>query len=492
MTDMENTNDTNVQEEATAQEETAVQEPVQEQAAAGVAIEDKEPMEHTNRNKKKRKRGCAIAAIVVGSIALVIILLIALVPILNVVTTKALIEQAKSFEKVAYADQLVPTKDADGYYTFTTDRDLNVLQLTDVHIGSGFLSKDEDPWAMNAVATMVRKSTPDLVIITGDISYPVPFSSGSFNNLNPAKVFANEMEALGVYWTFAFGNHDTEAYSYYTRQEICDWYAEQNFKYCLFSANNDIADKDEAESFGYGNNIIKVKNSAGVITQALVLFDSHSYTDGDVFGALWKYDNIHQNQIDWYTQEMAKLRQQNAAKGVDAPIKNLAFFHIPLREYREAWGELVETNGKMGVRGEVMANSEHVEYIYGYNDEITGASANPLAKSDENTYGVFCGVKNEALAGKFWAAAKANAMQGAFCGHDHINNFSVRYTKDDYTMRLTYGMSVDYLAYAGIFKQHSQRGCTAIVVRPDGSFDCQQRNYYTDFNVDYEVKGSEE
>ena len=340
---------------------------------------------------------------------------------------------------------------------------------------------------MNAVATMVRQAQPDLVIITGDISFPVPFSSGSFNNMNPVEVFANEMEKLGVYWTFAFGNHDTEVYSYYSRKEICNWYAKQNFKYCLFSANNNIEDKTAAEDFGYGNNIIKVKNSAGVVTQALVLFDSHSYTDGDYIGMLWKYDNIHQSQIDWYTAEMAKLRAANAAKGATDTIKNLAFFHIPLREYREAWGELVEYNGKQGVKGDVMENSEHVQYVYGVNEEITGASFNPLAGGNENSYGVFCGVKDDALDGKLWAAAAANGMQGAFCGHDHINNFSVIYTKDGFSMRLTYGMSIDYLAYSGIFQRHSQRGCTAITVKTDGSFTCQQRNYYKDFGVPAEA-----
>lgn len=472
-------------EDAEPQEE--VVETVQEEAPQEVKNDEPTPEQ---RRKRRLAIGWGIAGGVIGGSILLCALIVGIIAILNTVTTKALIEQASAYEKVAYTEheQLVPEKEADGYYTFKTDRDLNVIQLTDVHIGSGFLSQQKDAWAMNAVANMIRESQPDLVIITGDISYPVPFSSGSFNNLNPVKVFATEMENLGVYWTFAFGNHDTEAYSYYSRKEICDWYKEQNFTYCLFEANNDITDKAAAEDFGYGNNIIKVKDkTSDLTTQALVLFDSHSYTDGDFIGMLWKYDNIHQSQIDWYANEMAALRNENALLGSTAPIKNLSFFHIPLREYREAWGELVEHNGKNGVTGDVMENSEHVQYVYGVNEEITGASVNPLAAGSENTYGVFCGVKNEELAGKFWAAAKANGMQGAFCGHDHVNNFSVIYEKDDFSMRLTYGMSIDYLAYAGIFQRHSQRGCTAITIKTDGSFDCQQRNYYTDFGIPAEA-----
>ena len=428
----------------------------------------------TPEQKRRRRRGCGIACLcVVGVIGL----LVAVLAIVNAVGVSGLMRQAEAFEAVTYTGARLdaPVQEEDGYYTFTTDGDFRVLQLTDVHIGAGFMSLQKDAWAMNAVANMVRGSQPDLVIVTGDIAYPVPFAAGTFNNLRAIKLFAREMESLGVYWTFAFGNHDTEAYSTYTRRQMCDWLAEQNLTYCLFDANNDIADKAAAESFGYGNNIIKVKNSAGVITQALVTFDSHSYTDNDYFGALWRYDNIHRDQIDWYSTEMAKLRAANAAKGYDGAIKNLAFFHIPLREYREAWGDYTENN---------FADTADVHKIYGVNGEQGGA-INPLAGNND-TYGVYCGVYKEDLDGKFWQAAMANGMQGTFCGHDHLNNFSLTYTKDGFTMRLTYGMSIDYLAYSGIFKKHAQRGCTLITVSGDGSFDCQALNYYSDFNIEPE------
>ena len=124
-----------------------------------------------------------------------------------------------------------------------------------------------------------------------------------------------------------------------------------------------------------------------------------------------------------------------------------------------------------------------MEHIYGYNGEEVGAGMNPFASSAEDPHGVFCGVYKEELDGKFWAAAAAHGMQGTFCGHDHVNNFSLNYTKNGYTMRVTYGLSVDYLAYSGIFQQHAQRGATLITVHTDGSFDCAQRNYYTDFGV---------
>ena len=73
-------------------------------------------------------------------------------------------------------------------------------------------------------------------------------------------------------------------------------------------------------------------------------------------------------------------------------------------------------------------------------------------------------------------------MQGTFCGHDHYNNFSVEYMG----VRLTYGMSVDYLAYPGIYKEHSQRGCTVINIDGSGNMAITPKNYYSNYNVKYE------
>ena len=41
-------------------------------------------------------------------------------------------------------------------------------------------------------------------------------------------------------------------------------------------------------------------------------------------------------------------------------------------------------------------------------------------------------------------------------------------------------MSIDYLAYPGISKLGSQRGCTIITFAPDGSYTHINENYYQD------------
>lgn len=409
---------------------------------------------------KEQKGARAILGVgIVLLIVLFIALIFALGLILNNSGVEALEKQVENWKKVEYgSDRLTPQKDADGYWCFTTDREFRVMQLTDVHIGGGLLSVKKDTWAINAVASMVTEEKPDLIVVTGDIAFPVPYASGSFNNLNATRIFAKLMENLGVYWTFAFGNHDTEAYSYYTREEINDYYENaiknKELTTCLYQRGpKDIA--------GCGNSIIKVKNSKGIVTQALVTLDSHSYTNGDALGVLWKYDNIHQDQVDWFVKGMKKIDAEN--KNIDATakdVKSLAFFHIPLVEYRDAYKEYYENGQK---------DTEHVKYEYGSMGET-------MKKNSEGveTFGVFCGMAQD----NFFEQGAENGLQGVFCGHDHYNNFSLFYTKNGQTVRLTYGKSIDYLAYPSIWKERSQRGCTMITVDTDGSFDCEAMSYY--------------
>ena len=401
-----------------------------------------------NVETKKKSKGKTALKILCVFLA-VIVAAAGVCAVLSTTGNKANIEKISSFEQVEKEDRLVPEKDEDGNWTFTTDRDFKVMQLTDVHIGGGFMSAKKDSMAINAVAAMIKAEEPDLVIVTGDVSYPVPFQAGTFNNLSSAKIFAAIMEKLGVYWTLGFGNHDTEAYSYHSREDISIFYSGEEFEYCLFESGPENVD-------GYGNQIINVKNSDGIVTQSLFVFDSHSYVDGDVLGIMWKYDNIHENQVVWYEEALNKINAKNAeiAKEKDLKIsdtvKSAAFFHIPLEEQKDAWYEYAD-NG--------FADTENVKLYYG--------------TAGEGKKVVYCGIGEDGL---FEKMVELGSTQAVFCGHDHYNNFSIEYKG----IRLTYGMSVDYLAYPGIYKEGSQRGCTLITFSPDGNFDCVAENYYQD------------
>ena len=92
-------------------------------------------------------------------------------------------------------------------------------------------------------------------------------------------------------------------------------------------------------------------------------------------------------------------------------------------------------------------------------------------KAGEGKKIIYCGMGEDDL---FETIQELGSTKGLFFGHDHDNNFSIYYKG----IRMTYGYSIDYLAYSGINKRGSQRGCTIITVSPDGTFDCKAENYY--------------
>lgn len=408
------------------------------------------------KNKKGNKKMvlkvlCIIfCAVVVFGIASIIA---------NKQNIKKLTEYISTLDKVTVEERLPVKKDNEGFYTFTTDRDLKVLQLTDVHIGGGWTTKKMDIRAINAVASMVIQEKPDIVIATGDISYPIPVQAATFNNQYASTIFATLMEHLGVYWTVTFGNHDSEIYSTYNREEMADFYADEKWTNCLFLKGGENVD-------GFGNSVIKVKNSDGVMTQALITMDSNDYPKSSTFAGLiagpaGNYDNIHENQIAWYKKACENLNTENKSfiennfdddKKADllekfGLVKSLVFMHIPPVEYQQAWDEFKENGYK---------DTENVKYHYG----TLGEDVCYPTHDDQF----------------FETALEMKSTQGIFVGHDHINIFSMDYKG----IRLTYGMSIDYIAYGTLHKRGTQRGCTVITVSPDGTFDCYPENYYQD------------
>lgn len=396
--------------------------------------------------KKILKKIGKILFIAFASIMSVVLLICAVTAVVNSVLIKKTIKYANSFDTVVYEkdEQLIPTKDENGYTVFITDEDFKILQLTDIHLGGGFLSYYKDKKALNATAAMVTAERPDLVIITGDMAYPTP-QAMTLNNKNGAKLIINLMEKLGVYWTVVLGNHDAEAYSYYSREKVGDFYEDSNLKYCLFEKGIDTID-------GVGNYVINIKNSKGAITQSLFMLDSHSYTDKDYFGIFWRYDNIKQNQIDWYSDSVEKMTKMNdKVKGLDIAdksyVSSLCFIHIPLGEYLDAYTEYMDNDFK---------DTDNVKYIDG--------------KIGEGGRLVYCGINDD----EFFESLKGT--KAVFCGHDHLNNISLRYKN----VLLNYGMSIDYLAYIGISKKGEQRGCTVITSKPNSEITVVKENYYQD------------
>ncbi|MBQ7386899.1 MAG: metallophosphoesterase [Clostridia bacterium] len=396
------------------------------------------------------KKAIKIILIIVSSIAFIFGAFTAL----NKLNEGNINSYIDTFSAVEYESQLTPERDESGNAYFVTDRDFKVMHLTDIHIGGGILSAKTDKQVINAVAAMVTAEKPDLVIITGDISFAVPYAAGTINNSYAHSYFKRLMERLGVYWTVTFGNHDSEAYNFYNRAAVAKMYSDESMKYCLYSSADGIS--------GEGNHLINVKNPDGFITRSFYMLDSHAYTDKDPLGIMWDYDFIKQDQIDWYKDNVAASNAHNQAL-YDAlseseraendrylTAKSLMFIHIPLREVKYAYDEYVAAG---------RADTDSVTYVRGYDGE-----------SDEVVY---CSRSDENL---FETMLELGSTEALFYGHDHLNNFVMEYKG----ITFAYGYSMDYLAYFGIAKEGFQRGCAVINCSPDATFEIIHENYYQD------------
>lgn len=388
------------------------------------------------------------------AIVVIVALLCAGLTVANKISEADMHKYIDSFGKVEMDAQLTPELDEYGNWCFVTDGDFKIMQITDVHIGGGCLSRSDDKKAFNAIAAMIAYEKPDLVISTGDMASAYPHS-GTLNNRYAHEYFARLMENLGVYWTVSFGNHDSEAYNLYDRAEVARMYSREanDYKYGLFSAGPE-------EISGYGNHVINVKNSDGIVTQCLIMIDTHAYTEDDPFGLEWDYDYVKEDQIEWYRNVVNTYSADNQAEisvlenGADysehTTVKSLAFFHIPLLEVYDAYHEYVN-NGSQ--------NAEDCKFVKG----------NPGEKDPV----VFPSKTKTAL---FDTMVELGSTQGFFYGHDHLNNFVMEYKG----IIMSYGYSIDYFAYGGIDKYGYQRGCQMITVHQDGSFDIVHENYYQD------------
>ena len=227
---------------------------------------------------------------------------------------------------------------------------------------------------------MFEREQPDLTIFTGDLIH-------SPKCREPVKSMCDALSvaaASGTPWAAVFGNHDAEGSV--TRRELMD--AMRGMPGCLV--------REGPESVhGLGNYAIRLTGpegySSGQSSAVLYFLDSGVSPRGN--------DGIHPSQLRWLELEAESLARQHA--GVLVPA--LAFFHIPLPEYDRMWRTQV-CDGRKRER-------------------------------------VSCPKVN---IGAWRAMSERAGVVGAFCGHDHLNDFGGQLQR----MRLYYGRVSGYHAYA--------------------------------------------
>ena len=375
-----------------------------------------------------------------------------------------------SFDPVDYAgtDRSLPVFDeATGHYSFSSENGLKIMMLTDIHLGGGRWTFKTDKKAIYEIVTMLQKEKPDLVVLCGDNVFacpgPIYNGGGNLDNKIVSSVILELFEHEGVYFTTVFGNHDTEVFDLCGRQKLAELYESDRYAYCIF--RQEFTDSD-AKIPSVTNQIITVKNSDGDMNKLLLLMDTNAYVDKSIKAVLdWNYDVIHQAQVDWAKDEVGRLSRLAGYPGRTC-IDTVAFMHIPVGEYQEAYREL-EANGFNETEDSVYLEGvwdEKVDETLGIRIWYGGCTNFKDAPTEADTFFETLGPEG------------TGALEAVFCGHDHTNNVAVLYRG----VTLAYGMSMDNTAYDDIALSGRQRGCTIINIDNDGTMTWEYKNAYQD------------
>ena len=286
-----------------------------------------------------------------------------------------------------------------------------ILQLTDTHIGD----KDNTDLHYKFMDLTIKDANPDMIVVTGDVF--------TFASRGTAKEFFKFLDSYGVPWTIMFGNHDEQCFY------SIDWLTGVLNNYGSHCVFKDIQDDDVQGNSNFAINL----NKDGKIFEQLIIMDSNRYNFNGYFG----YDYFKQNQIDWYKELVNYTKTQNGGE----VVPSLMFYHIPLPEVNDAW--------------KAAKNDESL---------IIRPASNKDVKPQENEDP--CNPKYNS--GFFNVIKELGSTKGMYFGHDHINNYIVKYEGIDFG----YGIK----ATDRVYYQDNLLGGRVITINEDHSLSYQ--DYY--------------
>ena len=218
--------------------------------------------------------------------------------------------------------------------------DFKILQLADLHFG---IETDVNK-QLEIVKNAIRTERPDLIILTGDnFMYA---SKGLVDVLvdtlnSECKSLTEERGGRLTKFTMTFGNHDNQGdYPRYYINEVISSYAAEDGREIAEGRFAAFVDYEDDNVFGLTNFYIdlvddRTKSRESVdVKYRLHIIDSNTY---HFMGPDYDYDVIHEDQL-LHAQDI----YHNAT--ADKDYIGMAFFHIPLYEYEEAYNQYLEAD----------------------------------------------------------------------------------------------------------------------------------------------------
>lgn len=307
------------------------------------------------------------------------------------------------------------------------DKDFVILNLTDPQLST-------EEWAEGhvnrsvleyTVKELVKRTQPDLITVSGDLAW-----AGCDDAYAALAAF---LESFSIPWACVWGNHDNQNGAEYINKIVASY---QKCPHCLY-------EKGDA-ALGNGNYVICIEED-GKPVEALFMMDSHDrekYLDeqGEEREA---WSKLTAAQIEWYKLQADMLK----AKGY---TDSTLILHIPIFAYRTA------------------SQAAYKDGIVLKDVTLAQADGKACWKAD---YADSVGVQHEAISsypledGVFAAVKEKGITKHIVAGHDHVNNWMIRYEGVQLIFALKTG--------AGCYWEPAINGGTVLKINKDGVYETQ-------------------
>lgn len=301
-----------------------------------------------------------------------------------------------------------------------------IMQIADTQEGKK-VSKD----TMLLIETALEKEKPDLVVFSGDQIWGARSFKGDKETVKRVLTeLTSPISKRNIPFSVCFGNHDRQV----------GLSNKEQFE--IYKTLPNFIGEDTPDIDGCGNCVLEIKGENDEPKFLIYLIDSHTSLKVG-------YDNVHQNQIDWYK----KTRDEYENK-YGHVIPALVIQHIPVPEVMELLLE-VSKNTKDAQQG--FRNHKGKWYVLN-KDKVNadGFMRESPADPMENS-------------GEFAAMKEKGDVKGIYFGHDHNNSFHGEVD----------GIDLGYTQGAGfhVYGPDIDRGVRIFNIDENGTYDTYDLRY---------------